>query len=106
MDSLRVRRIISTFAPSGQQLLDKAEQIVFTQPDSVVRMLTPCYYDTTLTTADQALYNLLYTEALHRSGLSTSSDSMIRISRNYYEHHGDDEHLARHSCTFIEEAIQ
>ena len=80
---------------SHNELLDKAEQIVFTQPDSVVRMLAPYYNDTTMTTADRALFGLLYTEALHRSGLSTTSDSLIRISRNYYEHHGDAEHQAR-----------
>ena len=80
---------------SHNELLDKAEQIVFTQPDSVVRMLTPYYNDTTMTAADRALYGLLYTEALHRSGLSTSSDSLIHISRNYYEHHGNAEHQAR-----------
>ncbi|MBR1388138.1 MAG: hypothetical protein IJ569_00740 [Prevotella sp.] len=80
---------------SHNELLDKAEQIVFIQPDSVVRMLAPYYNDMPMNTANRALFGLLYTEALHRSGLNISSDSLIRISRNYYEHHGDDEHLAR-----------
>ena len=80
---------------SHNELLSRAEQIVFTQPDSVVRMLAPHYNDTTMAKADRALYDLLYTEALHRSGLSTSSDSLIRISRNYYEQHRDKEHLSR-----------
>lgn len=81
---------------SHNELLYRAEQMVFIRPDSVVMMLSPYYYDTTMTAADRALYGLLFTEALHRSGLSTSSDSLIRASRNYYEqHHGDDEHLSR-----------
>ena len=80
---------------SHNELLGRAEQIVFTQPDSVVRMLAPYYNDTMMTTADRALFGLLYTEALHRSGLSTSSDSLIRISRKNYEYHGDAEHQAR-----------
>ena len=80
---------------SHNELLCRAEQIVFTQPDSVVRMLSPYYNDTAMTAADRALYGLLYTEALHRSGFSTASDSLIRASRNYYEHNGDDEHLSR-----------
>ena len=80
---------------SHNELLDKAEQIVFTHPDSVVRVLAPYYNDMPMNSADRALYGLLYTEALHRSGLNTSSDSLIRISRNYYEHHGDAEHQAR-----------
>ena len=80
---------------SHNELLDRAEQIVFTQPDSVVRMLAPCYNDTAMTEADRALFGLLYTEALHRSGLNISADSLIRASRNYYERHDDNGHLAR-----------
>ena len=80
---------------SHNALLKKAEQMVFTKPDSVVRMLETCWGDTTLTVPDQALFGLLYTEALHRSGLSTGADSLIRFSRNYYEKTGDQERLAR-----------
>ena len=80
---------------SHNELLCRSAQIVFTQPDSVVRMLSPHYNDSTMTAADRALYGLLYTEALHRSGLSTASDSLIRTSRDFYERHGDDEHLSR-----------
>ena len=77
------------------ELLQEAEQKVYAQPDSVVRMLAPCYNDTSMNMSDRALFGLLYTEALHLSGLYTSSDSLIRASRAYYENHGDDEHLAR-----------
>ena len=80
---------------SHNELLCRSAQIVFTQPDSVVRMLSPHYNDSTMSTADRALYGLLYTEALHRSGLSTASDSLIRTSRDFYERQGDDEHLSR-----------
>ena len=45
--------------------------------------------------ADQALYGLLYTEALHRSGLYTEADSLILFSRKYYKEKGDQEHLSR-----------
>ncbi|MBR5030803.1 MAG: hypothetical protein IKX63_06875, partial [Muribaculaceae bacterium] len=44
---------------------------------------------------DRALFGLLYTEALHRSGLYIGSDSLIKASREYFERHGDDKHLAR-----------
>lgn len=77
------------------EALTRAEEIVFTQPDKVVRMLAPDYNDTTMATANRALYGLLYTEALHRSGLSTGSDSLIRLSRDYYERQEDKPHLAR-----------
>ena len=58
-------------------------------------MLEPCWDDTTLSVPDRALFGLLYTEALHRSGLSTESDSLILISRRYYERENDKPRLAR-----------
>ena len=77
------------------EFLSEAEQMVFERPDSVLRMLAPRWYDTKMNEADQALYGLLYTEALHRSGLLTEADSLIVFSRKYYEEKGDQEHLAR-----------
>lgn len=76
------------------EFLSEAEQMVFEQPDSVLRMLAPRWYDTKMNEADQALYGLLYTEALHRSGLLTEADSLIVFSRKYYEEKGDREHLS------------
>ena len=80
---------------SHNEFLAEAEQIVFDKPDSVVRMLAPRWYDTKMNEADQALYGLLYTEALHRSGLYTEADSLILFSRKYYKERGDQEHLSR-----------
>ena len=77
------------------EFLAKAESMVFEQPDSVVRMLAPRWYDTKMNEADRALYGLLYTEALHRSGLLTEADSLIIFSRKYYKERGDKEHLSR-----------
>ncbi|MBR1464582.1 MAG: hypothetical protein IJ604_14560 [Prevotella sp.] len=76
-------------------LLAKAEQTVFEHPDSVVGMLIACWSDTTMTESDKALFGLLYTEALHRSGLSTGTDSLILFSRHYYDRIGDKQRLAR-----------
>ena len=80
---------------SHNAVLNKAEELVFQHPDSVIQMLDPLWSDTAMTKADRALYGLLYTEALHRSGLSTGEDSLILASRKYYEATGDDAHLAR-----------
>lgn len=80
---------------SHNELLTKAEQIVFEQPDSVVRMLAPCWNDTMTNASDRALYGLIYTEALHRAGLYTEADSLIRSSLQYYEHSDDKAHLSR-----------
>lgn len=80
---------------SHNNLLAKAESIVFQHPDSVVGMLSKYWGDTTMTESDRALFGLIYTEALHRSGLLTESDSLILASRRYYEANGDEEHLTR-----------
>ena len=61
---------------SHNELLTNAEQIVFTQPDSVVGMLSPSWNDTAMSEADRALFGLLYTEAIHRSGLYIDTDSL------------------------------
>ncbi len=80
---------------SHNALLSRAEEMVFENPDSVIIMLEPCWGDSTLTQADQALFGLLYTEALHRSGLKMESDSLILASRKYFEQHDDQPRLAR-----------
>ena len=79
---------------SHNDLLTKAEQLVFTQPDSVVGMLAPSWNDNSMSKADRALFGLIYTEALHRSGLYIGTDSLIKSSRDYFERQGDDKHLA------------
>ena len=80
---------------SHNELLTNAEQIVFTQPDSVVRMLSPSWNDTTMSESDRALFGLVYTEAIHRSGLYIGSDSLIKASKEYFNRNGDEERLAR-----------
>ena len=80
---------------SHNELLTQAEKIVFTQPDSVVGMLSPSWNDTAMNEADRALFGLLYTEAIHRSGLFIGTDSLINSSKEYFERQGDDKHLAR-----------
>ena len=80
---------------SRNETLTQAERLIFENPDSVVRMLSPCWADSTMSEPDKALFGLLYTESLHRSGLSTEADSLIIFSKNYYEAIDDKEHLAR-----------
>ena len=76
-------------------VISQAEKIVVEHPDSVVIMLEPYWADTTLSKPDRALFGLLYTEALHRSGLVTEASSLIQFSRDYYENHNDKPRLAR-----------
>ena len=80
---------------SNNDVLAQAERLIYENPDSVVRMLSPCWSDSTMSEPDRALFGLLYTESLHRSGLLTEADSLIIFSKNYYEAKGDKEHLAR-----------
>ena len=80
---------------SRNDILAQAESLIYDNPDSVVRMLSPCWADSTMSEPDKALFGLLYTESLHRSGLSTEADSLIIFSKNYYEANDDKEHLAR-----------
>ncbi|MBR6843254.1 MAG: hypothetical protein IKM77_13270 [Prevotella sp.] len=76
-------------------VISQAEKIVVEHPDSVVIMLEPYWADTTLSKPDRALFGLLYTEALHHSGLVTEASSLIQFSRDYYESHNDKPRLAR-----------
>lgn len=80
--------------PQSAFLLE-AEQMISQHPDSVLRMLKPYWNDSTMTETDHALFGLLYTEALHRTGLSTESDSLILASRRFYEQRGDKPRMAR-----------
>ena len=72
-----------------------AEAICQHNPDSVIRQLNGLYIDSFTVDADRALYALVFTEAIHRIGLKFSSDTLIDISRRYYEEQGDDKRLAR-----------
>lgn len=76
-------------------VITQAEQKVVEHPDSVVIMLEPFWADTTLSNPDRALFGLLYTEALHRSGLVTETTQLIQFSRDYYERQNDKPRLAR-----------
>jgi len=80
---------------SHNELLTNAEQIVFTHPDSAVRMLAPSWNDTTMSESDRVLFGLVYTEAIHRSGLYIANDSLIKASMEYFRRNGDDVRLAR-----------
>ena len=73
----------------------QAEAICQQYPDSTIRLLDGLDIDSFTVEADRALYGLVFTEAIHRIGLTLSSDTLISLSRQFYESQGDDERLAR-----------
>lgn len=86
-----------------QETLLQAEQVVDENPDSAVQLLAPVNTDSLLTPQDSAIYGLLYTEAIHRRGLTFNTDEMIAYSEDYYRTQGDEPNrLAR---TLLHHAI-
>ncbi len=73
----------------------QAEALCQHYPDSTIRLLDGLDIDSFSVEADRALYGLVFTEAIHRIGLTLSSDTLISISQQFYEQQGDDERLAR-----------
>ena len=73
----------------------QAESICQQYPDSTIRLLDGLDIDSFSVEADRALYGLVFTEAIHRIGLTLLSDTLINLSQQIYEKQGDDERLAR-----------
>ena len=73
----------------------QAEALCQQYPDSTIRLLDGLDIDSFSVEADRALYGLVFTEAIHRIGLTLSSDTLINLSQQFYEKQGDDERLAR-----------
>lgn len=73
----------------------QAEALCQLYPDSTIRLLDGLDIDSFTVEADCALYGLVFTEAIHRIGLTLSSDTLINLSQQFYEKQGDDERLAR-----------
>ena len=81
--------------PCHETLLE-AERLVDEHPDSAVLLLAPFNTDSLVAAQDSALYGLVFTEAIHRKGLTFNNDSLIARSEHYYRKHGDgDSRLAR-----------
>jgi hypothetical protein len=73
----------------------QAEALCQQYPDSTIRLLDGLDIDSFSVEADRALYGLVFTEAIHRIGLTLSSNTLINLSQQFYEQQSDDERLAR-----------
>ena len=81
-----------------------AEKIMETAPDSALRILQRIHTSNIImSSADKALYGLLYFEALDKNSKPLQPDSLISFSLNYYQNSGDKQHLA--ICYFYKARI-
>ena len=69
--------------------LTKAEALMYTHPDSALQMLGAIPDPEKLTGQEQADYALLLTQARSRCRITATSDSLIRIATDYYQHSDD-----------------
>lgn len=92
--------IILPFLPScagreGRLGMDSAEELLNTDPDSALRILSAIPKRGRSRGANQARYNMLLTEARYKADSLPLDDSIIRISVDYYEIHEDGHNAAR-----------
>lgn len=78
--------------------LMEAEALMYTSPDSALQMLEAIPDPEQLTGETQADYALLLTQARSRCRITATSDSLIRIATDYYQH--SDNH-ARKAKAFL-----
>ena len=72
------------------------EAIMPTQPDSALVLLDTLHTDPNdFTAKDRAHYYLLLTEAMDRCYLTHTTDSLIRLSADYYAAHHDNSRYAK-----------
>lgn len=74
-------------------VIDRAYQLVETQPDSALRLLDSIGSGDL--GGEQARYDLVYTIAQDKSGVDVRSDSLIRPAYTYYNSHPDDSLYAK-----------
>lgn len=83
-----------------------ADSLMWTHPDSSLRLLEQMASPEKLKGADRALYALLLTQARYKNCVLLKNDSLIRIAVRYYEKSKDKERLAESyfylGCVYVE----
>ena len=75
---------------------DRVEALMDPHPDSALALLDTLHAEPQHYTAkDRARYYLLLTEAMDKCFLTHTTDSLIRLSAEYYEQHNDRHHYAK-----------
>lgn len=70
------------------RIMDSAEDVMWTRPDSALAALESVDTLSFKTKAQRARYSLLYTMALNRNWIDTTDLSVIQPAARYYERHG------------------
>lgn len=73
------------------RIMDSAEDVMWTMPDSALAALESIDTLTLKTKAQRARHSLLYTMALDRNQIDTSDIRVVRPAARYYERHGSRE---------------
>lgn len=76
-------------------ILKEAEALMYTYPDSALQLLEAIQQPKQLTGQEQADYALLLTQARSRCRIIAASDSLIRISTDYYQDSNDNARKAK-----------
>ena len=89
------------FAGCGNQqvrkTLNQAESIMDQQPDSALSLLKQIEGNRILSEKQNALYALLYSQALDKNYIDITNDSLINIAVDYYQNHGSARHATASS---------
>lgn len=81
-----------SFSPNEIKL---AEEVLESSPDSALTILKSIKSYSTLSESDQALYGLIYFQALDESNKKFESDTLLTKSINYYQSKNDIPQLSR-----------
>ena len=73
------------------RIMDSAENIMWTRPDSALAALESIDTLTLKTKAQRARHSLLYTMALARNHTTITDLRVIKPAASYYEHHGSND---------------
>ena len=77
-----------------QKVLDSAEHLMFSHPDSSLKILESTKRTSNMSPDDLARLALLLTQAQARTGMTSPNDSLINIAISHYENSSDRRRLA------------
>lgn len=78
-----------------ERILNMAEGLMETQPDSVVRVLKEIDYSTFDFDYQRAMFALLWTQARHKCHLPLVNDSLIDVAVAYFTENGERQYAAK-----------
>ena len=87
---------ISACNSKHNSILQKAESYMETSPDSALNLLESIPFPKEPTA--QARYALLMTQAMYKTGIPRTSDSLINIAVDYYRKESDNEKKSTCLC--------